>query len=174
MARPDVFHAFGRALAARVKANLARDAAGQGAPRAGDRMLPGFSLRIANRLLELDRVADAVEAFGEAHGLSAKLRYQIRLVLDELLTNTISYGYADDGEHGIHVGMAEERGRLRFLLEDDARPFDPLTARVPDVNAPADERPIGGLGIHLVRTIMDRVAYERVGGVNRLVLEKDI
>ena len=137
-------------------------------------MLPGFSLRIANRLLELDRVADAVEAFGEAHGLSAKLRYQIRLVLDELLTNTISYGYADDGEHGIHVGMAEEGGRLRFLLEDDARPFDPLTARIPDVNAPADERPIGGLGIHLVRTIMDRVAYERVAGLNRLVLEKDI
>jgi anti-sigma regulatory factor (Ser/Thr protein kinase) len=137
-------------------------------------MLPGFSLRITNRLLELDRVADAVEAFGEAHGLSAKLRYQIRLVLDELLTNTILYGYADGREHGIGVGMAQDGDRLRFVLEDTGRPFDPLTAGVPDVNAPAEERPIGGLGIHLVRTIMDRVAYERVGGVNRLLLEKDI
>jgi anti-sigma regulatory factor (Ser/Thr protein kinase) len=137
-------------------------------------MLPGFSLRITNRLLELDRVADAVEAFGEAHGLSAKLCYQIRLVLDELLTNTISYGYLDNDDHTIGVGMARDGDRLRFLLEDDARPFDPLTAKMPDLTAALDARPIGGLGIHLVRAIMDRVAYERVGGVNRLLLEKDI
>lgn len=137
-------------------------------------MLPGFSLRIANRLLELDRVADAVEAFGEAHGLPAKVRYQIRLVLDELLTNTITYGYPEDGAHDIAVSMSQEGSRLRFLLTDDARPFDPLTAKVPDVGAPISDRPIGGLGIHLVRAIMDRVAYERVGGTNRLLLEKDI
>lgn len=136
-------------------------------------MLPGFSLRITNRLLELDRVADAVEAFGEAHGLPAKLRYQIRLVLDELLTNTINYGYPDDGEHTIHVTMAQDGRRLRFVLEDTARPFDPLTAKTPDVTAAADARPVGGLGIHLVRAIMDRVAYEHVGGINRLLLEKD-
>lgn len=143
-------------------------------PRAGDRMQPGFSLRITNRLLELDRVAEAVEAFGEAHGLSPKLRYQLRLVLDELLTNTISYGYADAGEHEITVLMSLDGTRLRFLLVDDARSFDPLTAKIPDVQAVADDRPIGGLGIHLVRSIMDRVAYERVGGTNRLLLEKDI
>jgi len=137
-------------------------------------MLPGFSLRIANRLLELDRVADAVEAFGEAHGLTAKLRYQIRLVLDELLTNTISYGYPEDGEHEIDVSMSQEGSCLRFLLQDDARPFDPLTAKTPDLESEACDRPIGGLGIHLVRAIMDRVAYERVGGTNRLLLEKDI
>lgn len=140
----------------------------------GDRMQSGFSLRLHNRLLELDRIGDAVEAFGEAHALSAKLRYQIRLVLDELLTNIISYGYADDTEHVITVGMGLDGSRLRFILEDDARPFDPLTAGTPDTTAEADRRPIGGLGIHLVRTIMDRVAYERVGGKNRLILEKDV
>ena len=137
-------------------------------------MQPGFSLRLHNRLLELDRIADAVEVFGEAHGLSAKLRYQVRLVLDELLTNIISYGYADDGEHVITVRMGLEGTRLRFVLEDDARPFDPLTAKAPDTTSEADRRHIGGLGIHLVRTIMDRVAYERVGDTNRLILEKDI
>ena len=137
-------------------------------------MEPVFSLRIANRLLELDRVADAVEAFGEAHSLVAKLRYQLRLVLDELLTNTISYGYPEDGDHTITVSMAHEGTRLRFLLVDDALPFDPLTAKAPDLGAEADARPIGGLGIHLVRAIMDRVAYERVGGNNRLLLGKDI
>ena len=137
-------------------------------------MQPGFSLRLHNRLLELDRVADAVEAFGEAHGLPARLRFQIRLVLDELLTNIISYGYPEDGDHLITVAMGQEGSRLRFVLEDDARPFDPLTARTPDTTGIPEERRIGGLGIHLVRTIMDRVAYERVGGTNRLILEKDI
>lgn len=137
-------------------------------------MQPGFSLRLHNRLLELDRIADAVEAFGEAHGLPPKLRFQIRLVLDELLTNIISYGYPEDGEHVISVAMGQEGSRLRFVLEDDARPFDPLTAKMPDTTSTADHRRIGGLGIHLVRTIMDRVAYERVGDTNRLILEKDI
>jgi len=137
-------------------------------------MQPGFSLRLQNRLLELDRLADTVEAFGEAHGLSPKLRFQIRLVLDELLTNIISYGYPEDGEHSIFVGMGQDGSLLRFVLEDDARPFDPLSAHRPDLEAAVDERQIGGLGIHLVRTIMDRVAYERVGDTNRLILEKDI
>lgn len=142
--------------------------------RAGDRMQPDITLRLQNRLPELDRVADAVEDFGQAHGLSPKLRYQIRLVLDELLTNSITYGYPDHGEHSIQVAMRRDGSRLRFELVDDARPFDPLSAKAPDLETPADSRQIGGLGIHLVRTIMDRVAYERVDGMNRLILEKDI
>ena len=137
-------------------------------------MQSGLTLRLHNSLLELDRIGDAVEDFGQAHGLSPKLRYQIRLVLDELLTNSITYGYPDGGDHDIRVSMRLDGSRLRFELEDDARPFDPLSAKVPDLDSSADRRQIGGLGIHLVRTIMDRVAYQRVGGTNRLILEKDI
>lgn len=137
-------------------------------------MQSGLTLRIENRLPELDRVAEAVETFGEAHRLSPKLTYQIGLVLDELLTNTISYGYPEEGGHAIGLAMAMEQGRLRFELTDDGAPFDPLTASAPDLTSPVDERRIGGLGIHLVRTLMDRVAYERVGTVNRLILEKDV
>lgn len=137
-------------------------------------MQTGFTVRLHNRLLELDRLAEAVEAFGQAHGLSPKLVYQIGLVLDELLTNTISYGYRDEDAHAIEIGMAQVGGTLRFVLTDDAMPFDPLSAKSPDLSSPADIRPVGGLGVHLVRTIMDRVAYERVGNSNSLVLEKDI
>ena len=137
-------------------------------------MQPGFALRIHNRLLELDRIADAVEAFGEAHALPHKLRFKIRLVLDELLTNIINYGYSDEDEHLITVTMGQEGARLRFVLEDDAKPFNPLLVQSPDLEAPVAERKIGGLGIHLVRVIMDRVAYERIGDTNRLILEKDI
>jgi anti-sigma regulatory factor (Ser/Thr protein kinase) len=136
-------------------------------------MQTGFSVRLHNRLLDLDRLAEAVEAFGEAHELSPKLTYQVGLVLDELVTNIISYGYGDEDEHGIDIGMSREAGFLRFVLIDDAAPFDPLLAKAPNLDAEVAQRHIGGLGVHLVRTIMDRVAYERVGNSNRLVLEKD-
>lgn len=163
----------------RVPVGTAKHAGGPAMPRglaplAGDGMQPAFTLRLQNRLLELDRVAEAVEAFGEAHGLSPKLRFQIRLVLDELVTNIISYGYPDGGEHGIEVAMRQDGGRLLFVLTDDARPFDPLCARAPDLESEAEQRRIGGLGIHLARVIMDRAAYERVGNLNRLILEKDL
>lgn len=139
-------------------------------------MQPGLTLRLQNHLLELDRIADAVDAFGETHGLNAKLRFQIRLVLDELLTNIISYGFppTEEGRHVIAVDMGQEGKVLRFAITDDARPFDPLSAKAPDLDSDPGERHVGGLGIHLVRTIMDRVAYERVGGTNHLILEKDI
>lgn len=137
-------------------------------------MQAGFSVRLHNRLLELDHLAEAVEAFGEAHGLSPKLTYQVGLVLDELVTNIISYGYGDAEKHDIEVGMTCQDDHVRIVLTDDAAPFDPLSAKSPNLDAPLPERHIGGLGVHLVRSIMDRVAYERVGNLNRLVLEKDI
>ena len=139
-------------------------------------MQPGFTLRLTNRLLELDCVADAVDAFGEAHALAPKLRFQIRLVLDELLTNIIAYGYpaTEEGGHDITVDMQQEGTVLRFSIADDACPFDPLAAKAPDLDSAIEDRRVGGLGIHLVRTIMDRVAYERIGDGNHLILEKDI
>jgi len=137
-------------------------------------MQSGYCLRLQNRLTELDHLAQTVEAFGETHGLSPKLVYQIGLVLDELFTNIVSYGYQDGGEHDISLHMSRERGRLRFMLLDDAAPFDPLSAKSPDLVSPVDARRIGGLGIHFVRSMMDRVAYERVGNRNTLILEKDI
>jgi len=106
--------------------------------------------------------------------LSPKLTYQIGLVLDELLTNTIAYGYPEEGGQDITVIMKREGGLLRFEIADTAAPFDPLSARPPDLCSPAGERRIGGLGIHLVRSLMDRVAYERVGNGNSLILEKDL
>lgn len=149
-------------------------AAAMAAWHAGDAMQSGFSLRLENRLVELDRLAAAVEAFGEAEQLSPKLTYQIGLVLDELLTNTIVYGYPEEGGQEITVAMKREGGLLRFEITDAAAPFDPLSARPPDLCSPAGERRIGGLGIHLVRSLMDRVAYERVGNGNSLILEKDL
>lgn len=137
-------------------------------------MQSGACLRFHNRLAELDRLAQCVTAFGEEHTLPPKLIYQISLALDELFTNIISYGYRSGGEHDISLSMSADKGVIRISIVDDAAPFDPLSAKLPDVSSPVEARAIGGLGIHFVRSMMDRVAYERVGNWNMLVLEKNV
>ncbi|QLA16358.1 ATP-binding protein [Desulfolutivibrio sulfoxidireducens] len=133
-----------------------------------------FVLRLSNHLAELDRLAEGIESFGERHGFPRKVIYQVRLVLDELLTNVISYGFSDGRKHEIEVEMRLADSRLHLRIEDDAKAFDPLQAEPPDLRSPAEDRAIGGLGIHLVRKFMDSVRYERRNGKNRLFLEKTI
>ena len=103
-------------------------------------------------------------------GFPAALLPKLDLVLDELLTNTISYGYADEAEHWITIRLSWQPDKLTVELEDDARPFNPLERATPDLNVPLEERSIGGLGIHLVRHMTDRAEYQYSHGKNRLRL----
>ncbi len=137
-----------------------------------DAMGTGVTITLQNKLSELDKLAGEIEDFGGEHAFPPKMVYQIRLVLDELLTNVISYGYRDREDHVITVDMRLTGGVLRISVEDDAVAFNPLSAGAPDITCPIEDRPIGGLGIHLVKKIMDHVAYERKAGRNILLLEK--
>jgi anti-sigma regulatory factor (Ser/Thr protein kinase) len=98
----------------------------------------------------------------------------INLVLDEVITNIIDYGYDDQAEHEIRVTMAVEGDRLTIEVEDDARPFDPLKAAPPDLDLPLEERPVGGLGIHIMRSLMDAVEHQRRNDRNVLTMQKTI
>ena len=132
-------------------------------------------LRFRNDLAEIARLGEAIEEFGEHCELPPGDIYKINLALDELITNLISYAYPDGGEHAIDLHLAYADGRLTAVLVDDAAPFDPLSeVAAPDLDAPLDERPIGGLGLHFVRTLMDECAYQRDGERNRLTLIKHI
>ena len=130
-------------------------------------------LRLRNDLAEIERLGAAIEAFGDECGLAVGDVYKINLALDELVTNLISYAYPDGGEHAIDLHLALADGRVTAILVDDAAPFDPLVeVAAPDLDAPLDERPIGGLGLHFVRTLMDECSYQRDGERNRLTLIK--
>ncbi|MBM4122674.1 MAG: DUF3365 domain-containing protein [Nitrospira sp.] len=129
-------------------------------------------LVLRNRLSELSRLGEAIEQFAERHGLPQQVVYAVNLALEELVTNIISYGYADAAEHHIVLWLSFRNGQLRAEIEDDGRPFNPLEAPKPDLSQPLDERPIGGLGIHLLTTMMDGVEYRRQEGKNRLILTK--
>ncbi len=135
-------------------------------------------IRLKNDLAELERVGIAVEAFGARHGASTAAIFDVHLALDEVLTNVMSYGYTDDRTHEITVrlGISDGRSprRIEVQVEDDGRPFNPLEVPPPNVDAPVEDRPIGGLGIYLVRRAMDDLEYRRQRGKNVLVMRKTL
>jgi sigma-B regulation protein RsbU (phosphoserine phosphatase) len=133
-----------------------------------------LELTIANRLEEIQRVNEAIGVFAEAQGVDTKTRRQLSLVFDELLNNTISYGYEDSEAHDIEVTVSLSDGRLYATISDDGKPFNPFESAAPDTDLSVEDRPIGGLGVHLVRNVMDRVSYERRGANNVLLLEKQL
>ena len=133
-----------------------------------------LTLRIANDIAELTRVAESVDEFCATHNLPPDCSFKLNVALEELLTNTISYGYDDRQRHEIALDIAIDKDTLVAELSDDARPFDPLQAPPPDLDSPIAERRIGGLGVHLVKTMMDEVTYAYRDGRNHVRLRKRI
>jgi phosphoserine phosphatase RsbU/P len=135
-------------------------------------MLEGVEIRVHSKLSELDSVNQTLTAFGHGHGLPESVLHDLNLVVGELLTNIISYGYTDDGEHEIMVRLSVEPEEIRVEVEDDGKPFNPLEVPEADTTKLLDERTIGGLGIHLVRKLTDGLEYQRHEGKNVLVMRK--
>ena len=137
-------------------------------------------LRIPGDLSEITRLPEVVESFGTQHGLPAKLLTSLNLVLEELVVNTISYGYddqsagADRDDRMIEIRLRRDGDLITLQIEDDAKAFDPTQFDEPDTDAALEERDAGGLGIHFVKTLMDTVEYRRVGNCNRLTMTKKI
>ena len=128
---------------------------------------------LRNSMEELDRLAQAVEEFADTCSLPVKAVFETNLVLEEVVTNVISYGYEEPGEHSIRVELEWEKPWLRIQISDDGKPFNPLDLPPPDLEAPLEDRDVGGLGIHFIRQLMSQVAYERQGGRNVLLLGKE-
>ncbi len=142
--------------------------------QAGREMNDIVTARFRNDVRELDRIADIVQDFCVRNALSPSLGYQLTLVLDELLTNVISYGYEDDAEHVIELTISLGDGLLTIEGGDDGKAFDPFEVQEPDLEGPVEDRPIGGMGVHFVKTIMDTIAYRRRGGRNHLTMSKNL
>ena len=132
------------------------------------------SILFKNQLSEIARLGQVVKTFVALHALPSKLAFELNVALEEILTNVISYGYADSGEHDIVLRLSCTGEEVTTEVEDDGRPFNPLAAPPPDISKPLEERPVGGLGIHLVRKFMDSVEYRRQQGKNLLVMTKSV
>ena len=133
-----------------------------------------YSFELKSDLAELDSLCENLETFGNRFGLSKKLIFEINLALDELFTNIISYGFKDGKEHIVRVTLTPENDELCLCIEDDGKPFNPIEFETPDVSCSVEECRIGGLGIHIMKKLMDEVCYERCNKKNMLTLKKKI
>lgn len=137
-------------------------------------MNTSLSFELRNHLSELATLCEKMEGVGRALGLSQRCLFEINLALDELFTNIISYGFRDRSEHFIRVRISAERNVLTVVLEDDGIAFNPVERIPPERRCALEECEVGGLGIHLVKNLMDDVVYERRAGTNVLTLKKCI
>jgi len=125
-----------------------------------------------NNLAELEPLTESIVSYCKENGIDEAVCYEVRLALEEAISNTIKYGYDDQLTHTIYVRVGLENRELLLEIEDDANEFNPLEAPVPDLSLPVEKKPIGRLGIFLMRSIMDQVDYRRVGARNILRMTK--
>ena len=131
-----------------------------------------FDTVLENRMAEIERLHRAFGEFATRHSIATKVVREVNLACDELLNNVISYAYRDDHEHKISVRAVLLTDRLVLTFEDDGIPFNPFTAKTPDTGLSLEEREIGGLGIHLTRSLMDKVSYRRRTNTNVVTVTK--
>ncbi len=118
-------------------------------------------MTLTNRLDEIGRLKEAFEEFADEHAVPVAARRSGNVVFDELITNVISYAFDDEEEHCIEVRVELTEHRLVITISDDGSPFNPLQVDPPDTALSINERGTGGLGVHLVRNMMDEVSYSR-------------
>lgn len=131
-----------------------------------------FSFDLKNDLSELETLSRHLTKFGQNTGLSEACITDINICLDELFTNIVTHGFQDDQEHITRFAMNLENNELTLVIEDEGIAFNPLEKADPEIPDDLIDVRIGGLGIHIVRKLMDDLHYERKNGKNLLTLKK--
>ncbi|MCY4546465.1 MAG: ATP-binding protein [Gemmatimonadetes bacterium] len=131
------------------------------------------SLCLPTRLDQLERIYEAVDELGESEEWPPGMVYQVKLVLEELGVNIVTHGHANDPDHEFEVVLDSDPEALTIELRDEGPAFNPLTdSSEPDIESGVEDRPVGGLGIYLVRTMMDELSYRRENDKNVLTIVK--
>jgi anti-sigma regulatory factor (Ser/Thr protein kinase) len=132
-------------------------------------------IAVAPEIAEIPRLNEWVEEVLTAEGVGPTPIFNATLAIEEAVMNVITHAFTGIAPpHRIGLALDVTPDRLRVELCDNGREFDPASAAPPDLTSPLSEREPGGLGLHLIRTMMDRVEYRRDAGENRLLLEKSL
>lgn len=136
---------------------------------------PTFSFQLGKDLSELSELLESLEEFAVAQQVPPLYTQRITLSVDELVTNIIKYGAKADELTRIHVWATVADKAFHIEIEDHGIPFDPFReAPVPDTSLPLEDRPIGGLGVFLVQSLMSTTSYERAKDRNRITLTRSL
>ena len=131
-------------------------------------------IRIKNQVEELDRVARFIEEIGEELGLDMELQMNLNLVLEEMVSNIIYYAYPQDVDAEIELTAESDGKEITFFLSDQGREFDPTLKDDLDTDVNPADREIGGMGIFIVKNIMNEVTYQRLEGRNLVTMKKKL
>lgn len=134
--------------------------------------MPTAEIRIANQLAEIGKVIDLVDEFGQSHALSERVRHDMSIAVDEIISNIIHHSYRGEADHSITVRLRLVPEELHVEIVDDGAAFDPAAHDVSRPTGSLTERALGGLGLHLVKSLMDNVCYFRLGDDNHVTLIK--
>ena len=134
--------------------------------------MASHDMTVAPDLSGIPPLNEWVEERCQEAGLGGELTFKFMLAIEEAVTNVVSYGFAEmPPPHRIRLRLDIDGERCAAELDDNGRPFDPSAAPPPDLTGSLEERDPGGLGIHLIRNMADRVEYRRENGQNRLRIE---
>lgn len=132
------------------------------------------SIILANDISEINKLSQFIDEIGEELSLTPDIVFNLNLVLEEAVANVINYAYPKEEHQSIYLSAKLQDSSIVFVLTDTGKEFDPTMAPEADITLSAEDRPIGGLGIFLIRQIMNQVKYERIEGKNVLTLEKKL
>lgn len=137
-------------------------------------MTDQFELTLLNRQPEIARLQDSLERFAHQHAIPGRKLHEVQLALEEHLTNIVRYAHTDGKEHHIKVVCRLAAQELQIQIEDDGCPFNPLEHPAPDLTLPIEKKPVGGLGIFMMKKSVDGMEYRRENGRNVLRMIKRI
>jgi len=130
------------------------------------------SIQLTNEIGQLPDLVAFIENLSEDWKIPQAFAMSLNLVLEEAFTNVVFYAFKDEKQHLIDLKFEKNDKLLKITLSDDGREYDPLQKDDPNFAVPLEERTVGGLGIFLIKKIMDNVYYERKENRNYLILTK--
>ena len=136
-------------------------------------MTPQSSLILPNDVDTIPQLNEYIDCICEENGIDMEIAMSLNLAIEEAVVNVMSYAYPDGAQGEVKIESGVDPNQITFVITDNGIPFDPTAKEDVDVTLSAEERPIGGLGIHLIRQIMTHISYERKDGKNILTLSKD-
>jgi sigma-B regulation protein RsbU (phosphoserine phosphatase) len=135
-------------------------------------MTSKHSLTLPNDIETIPQLNEFIDTVAEEIGLDMSLTMSLNLAIEEAVVNVMEYAYPEGEQGNVDIEVIADERWLTFIISDNGIPFDPTTQKDADTTLSAEERPIGGLGIFLVRQLMDSINYQRKDGKNILTLSK--